>query len=280
MVQGRYRMISYKVHIQEKVPEEDWIIVENTHEAIIDRSTFEKVQGLLKRDTRTGPQQNKLYLFSGFLRCADCGKAMTRSEVKGTVYYYCRTYKDQSKAACTKHTIRHNRMEAAVLYAVQQQVFMAVHYTNTIASINKAPLMKSQSDKIRAAIEQKEKELAKVTRYKQAVWQDWKDGELSHMDYRHLKEDYEAQAHELMQIVETLRAEQAGLEKGIDVENPFLSTFRQYKNIDKLTREVLVELVEQIKVYDNGNISVKFKFSDESRRRCEYIDMNTQLVAV
>ena len=58
---------------------------------IIDRETFEKVQRLLLRDTRTGPQQNKLYLFSGFLKCADCGKAMTRSKVGDAVYYYCRT---------------------------------------------------------------------------------------------------------------------------------------------------------------------------------------------
>ena len=68
MVQGRYRMKSYKVHVQELVPKDEWYIVENTHEAIIDRETFEKVQRLLLRDTRTGPQQNKLYLFSGFLK--------------------------------------------------------------------------------------------------------------------------------------------------------------------------------------------------------------------
>ena len=92
MVQGRYRMKSYKVHVQEVVPEDEWYIVENTHEAIIDRETFEKVQRLLIRDTRTGPQQKKLYLFSGFLKCADCGKAMTRSKVGNVVYYYCRTY--------------------------------------------------------------------------------------------------------------------------------------------------------------------------------------------
>ena len=83
MVQGRQRVKSYKIHTQEQVPESDWYIVENTHEPIIERPIFEKVQALLKRDTRTAPQQKTLYLFSGFLRCADCGKAMSRSQVKG-----------------------------------------------------------------------------------------------------------------------------------------------------------------------------------------------------
>ena len=55
MVQGRNRVISYKVHKQINVPEEEWFVVPNTHEAIIDRETFEKAQALHKRDTRTAP---------------------------------------------------------------------------------------------------------------------------------------------------------------------------------------------------------------------------------
>lgn len=280
MVQGRYRVKSYKVHVQEVVPEDEWYIVENTHEAIIERETFEKVQRLLYRDTRTGPQKKQPYLFSGFLRCADCGKAMTRSKVGGTVYYYCRTYKDQSKSACTKHTLKHNRLEVAVLYAIQQQVYLVVDYSKAIEQINRAPLVKSQSKKLADALEQKERELAKIARYKQAIYQDWKDGEISHSDYRHMKEDYEEQAEDLNRVIERLQAEQTELEKGVDTENPFLTAFRQYQNIDKLTRDVLIELVDHIKVYEGGNISIVFRFADEIRRVQEFIEVNTHSTAV
>lgn len=280
MVQGRYRMKSYKVHVQEIVPQDEWYIVENTHEAIIDRETFDKAQRLLMRDTRTGPQQKKLYLFSGFLKCADCGKAMTRSKVGNAVYYYCRTYKDQSKSACTKHTIKHIQLEAAVLYAIQQQVYLAVDFSKTIEQINKAPLVKSQSKKLHDAIEQKERELAKIVRYKQAIYQDWKDGEITHSDYRHMKEDYEQQTEALNQVLERLREEQRELENGIDTENPFLATFRQYQNIEKLMRDVLIELVDHIKVYEGGSISIVFRFTDELRRIREFIELNTHSEAV
>ena len=280
MVQGRYRMKSYKVHVQEVVPQDEWYIVENTHEAIIDRETFDKAQRLLMRDTRTGPQQKKLYLFSGFLKCADCGKAMTRSKVGNAVYYYCRTYKDQSKSACTKHTIKHIQLEAAVLYAIQQQVYLAVDFSKTIEHINKAPLVKSQSKKLHDAIEQKERELAKIVRYKQAIYQDWKDGEITHSDYRHMKEDYEQQTEALNQVLERLREEQRELENGIDTENPFLATFRQYQNVEKLTRDVLIELVDHIKVYEGGSISIVFRFADELRRIREFIELNTHSEAV
>lgn len=59
-------MKSYKVHVQEVVPEDEWYIVENTHEAIIDRETFEKVQRLLIRDTRTGPSRKSSICSAAF----------------------------------------------------------------------------------------------------------------------------------------------------------------------------------------------------------------------
>ncbi len=169
MVQGRYRIKSYKIHVQETVPEDEWFIVENTHEPIISREDFAKVQELLKKDTRAAPEQKTLYLFSGLLRCEDCGKAMTRSKVRGNVYYYCRTYKDQSKTACTKHTIKHNHLEQAVLYAIKQQVYIAVSLSEIVSRINIAPLQKSQSIRLNELIASKEKELSKISRYKQSI---------------------------------------------------------------------------------------------------------------
>ena len=195
------------------------------------------------------------------------------------MYYYCRTYKDQSKDACSKHTIRHDCL-AAVLYAIRQQVYLAVDYSKTIEWINRAPLVKSQTKKLTDAIEQKERELAKIIRYKQAIYQDWKDGEISSSDYRHMKTDYERQTEALEEAIERLQAEKQEVENGVDVENPFLAAFRQFQNIDKLTRDVLIELVDQIKVYEGGSISIVFRFADELRRVQEYIEVNAPNEAV
>ncbi len=279
MVQGRQRVKSYKIHIQEKVPEEEWFIVENTHEAIIDRETFAKVQSLLKRDTRTAPKAKQLYLFSGFLKCADCGRAMSRIASKGIyVYYQCGTYKNLSKKACTMHSIKSDRLEAGVLFAIQQQVHLAITYSELVARINSAPLKKSKSKRLEDTLAAKEKELAKIMRYKQALYQDWKDGEITRNDYRHMSEDYEQQIESLTRIMQTLTAEQEQLENGVDAESPCFTAFLKYRNIDKLTREILGELIDHIKVYEGGNISVKFKYADEFRRIAEYIELNSPMV--
>lgn len=278
MAQGRNRVKSYKIHKIEAVPEKDWILVPNTHEPIIDREAFEKVKQLLKRDTRTSPKQKQLYLFSGFLRCADCGRAMSRIASKELyVYYQCGTYKSLSKKACTMHSIKSTRLEAAVLYAIRQQVHLAVSYSAIVSKINLAPLKKSQSIWLNELITAKEKELTKIMRYKQALYQDWKDGHITHNDYRHMSEDYEQQNEAIGTVIANLKKERDELENGIDTENPFLATFRKYENIDKLTREILIELVDHIKVYEGGDISIRFKFADELRRIIQYIEVNSHL---
>lgn len=129
-----------------------------------------------------------------------------------------------------------------------------------------------------ANLNTKEKELAKIMRYKQALYQDWKDGEITRNDYRHMSEDYERQAEALNKVLRTLTDEQEQLENGVDAESPFLAAFLKYQNIDKLTREILAELIDHIKVYEGGNISVKFKYADEFRRMAEYIELNTPMV--
>ena len=117
-------------------------------------------------------------------------------------------------------------------------------------------------------------------RYKQALYQDWKDGEITRNDYRHMSEDYERQAGALENTLGTLRDEREQLENGVDAESPCLTAFLKYQNIDKLTRDVLIELVDHIKVYEGGSISIVFRFADELRRVQEYIEMNSHNEAV
>ena len=241
----------------------------------------DKVQALLQRDTRTSPKGREVHLFSGFLKCADCGRAITRSVGNNNnVYYACSTYKNRSRTACTMHSIKHNRLEAAVLFAVQQQVHLAVSYSEMIARINTAPVKKSQSIRLEELIAAKERELAKISRYKQSLYQDWKDGEITQQDYRDMKADYERQTIALMDVLARLNAERAELANGVKSEHPALVAFTKHQNIDQLSRELLVELIDHIKVYENGNISVRFKFADEFRRIAEYIEINTTKPAV
>ena len=120
----------------------------------------------------------------------------------------------------------------------------------------------------------------KVIRYKQAIYQDWKDNEISQTDYRRMREDYEEQEREINEKLKKLQDERAEQEHGVDTENPFLVAFRKYENITTLSREVLIELVDSIIVHEGSNISIILRFADELRRVQEFIEANTHSEAV
>ena len=89
---------------------------------------------------------------------------MSRSKVGGVVYYYCRTYKDQSRTACTKHTIRHDRLEEAVLWAIRQQVYLWVDAAVVLEQLDRMPPGEDPAQKLRDAAAQKERELSRISR--------------------------------------------------------------------------------------------------------------------
>ena len=78
LVQNKGKLISYKIHKRVLVPQEEWIIVKDTHDAIIDRDTFDKVQkAILDRDTRMNTD-GKISIFAGHIKCGDCQRAMSK----------------------------------------------------------------------------------------------------------------------------------------------------------------------------------------------------------
>uniref|UniRef100_UPI003FEE527E hypothetical protein n=1 Tax=Gemmiger formicilis TaxID=745368 RepID=UPI003FEE527E len=128
------------------------------------------------------------------------------------------------------------------MFAVQHQVHLAVSYSEIVTQINSAPIKKSQSYRLDDLIAAKERELTKITRYKQSLYQDWKDGEITQQEYRDMKADYERQTSDISAVLTRLNAERAELANGVDNEHPALVAFMKYQNIEALNREILVEL--------------------------------------
>lgn len=274
MRQGRQKVISYKVHRRAAVPENEWFIVENAIPPIISREVFQAAQDLHKRDTRTAPGQREVYLFSGFIRCADCKKGMTRHAAKGLVYYTCRTYREKSKERCTKHSIRLDVLEKAVLVAIQKQIELVGSLADMIDEINNAPVVHTESNRLNALLRQREKELEKVTGLLDGLYLDWKSGDITRDQYRRMKVKFEEQAEQLQDTIKHIKSECDTIAQGITTEDPYLTTFLKYGNIQTLSRGLLVDLVNVIYVHEGGEIEIEFNFADQYRRIVEFIENN------
>lgn len=280
MVQGKNRIKSYKLHISEAVPEDEWITVEATHEAIIPHALFEQAQSLFERDTRTAPAQTKVYLFSGFLRCADCGKAMNRKKISqpyGDYYYYiCSTFKKQHSGVCTKHTIRQDRLEQAVLETLRHQIALAVEMDELIAEINQSGTHSRSAAHLRNERTQLEMERGRIEQMKLSLYPDWKAGDITREEYHRLKAQFEQQQARLDTRIASVQTQIDEVQNGVDETNSFLSQFIKYHNLQELTREVMVELIDMIYVHEGGNITIKFKFSDAYAAAKDYIRQHKQ----
>lgn len=274
MRQGRQKVISYKVHKRTSVPEDEWYIVENAVPVIIEKEMFQAAQNLHKRDTRTAPGKREVYLFSGFIRCADCGKSMVRHTSRNLVYYQCRTYQDKSRDKCAKHSIRLDILEKTVLAAVQKQIELVDSPAEMIDEINRAPVVHTESLRLNALLEQRTRELEKVTKVLDDLYMDWKSGDITRDQYRRMKVRFEEQSQQLQETIAHIQGKCEILAQGIDTENPYLTAFLKHRNIDSLSRGLLVELVNAIYVHEDKSIEIEFNYADQYRRIAEYIENN------
>ena len=108
MVQGRTKSYSHKVNKRIPLSKKEWVIIENTHEAIIDKEMFNNVQSMITKNIKPTCAA-KPSLFAGLLICSECKKKMQRSIVtidnKKYSNFVCSTYKKYGKSVCTSHLI-------------------------------------------------------------------------------------------------------------------------------------------------------------------------------
>ncbi|MBR6654122.1 MAG: recombinase family protein [Oscillospiraceae bacterium] len=282
MVQGKTTTISYKISKCRNIPQSDWIVVENTHEAIIDKDTFEKAQSLFNQFTRTSPKKRDIDLFSGFLRCADCHAAMgkkTNNHSYGTYHYYrCSTARKMNKSACSNHTIRADKLESAVMTTVQTMVDVAIAMDKLVKHINNSPVKKQESNHIHSAIATHEAELTKYRQMVLDLYPDWKNDLITKEEYLRLKEQLNEKISGLEHNLTILQKAQDEFTGEFPEDNKFFTHFTKYGLIEKLTRPLLVELVDKIYIHEGGNITIKFKFEDAYEQAMEFINLNYEAI--
>ena len=264
MVQGKFKKVSYKDKTIMPQPESDWIKVQGTHEAIIQKEDFDLVQKLLGTHAKSSPASGEIDLFSGVLKCADCGHAMIKKTNKNPnktyIYYRCSTY-CKCKGACTAHTLRYQTLYDTVLTCIQKMVDIAVDTEEVLKEMRRNRSSVGY-DNLKAQLESKERELQRVMGLLADLYPDYKSGILSKDQYMINKQKLERTQEQLSQSVNRLKTTIAGSGGDILLKNEFIEHFKQHGNIKALTRPLLTELVEQIKVRENGELDITFRFSD------------------
>ena len=267
MVQGKQKVISYKVHNVISVPEKEWYIVPDTHKAIIEKELFQKAQYLQLRDTRVSPQNKKVHMLAGFVYCADCQKAMTRQKTKGNVYYYCRTYREKSKKLCTKHSIKEQTILKIVLTVIQKQIALLTNIEEMIQTIHTT--VQYHTIRTQSIVEMKKRDIQKVNDAIDILYEDWKKEYIDYEQYCILKLKYEMQIKQIEQSIQNNLKNSDTVQKELEEKQNYTDEFLKYHNIASLNRSILVELIKKILIYENNSIEIVFCFTDPYIQKIE-----------
>lgn len=275
MVQGKNTNLSYKIKKCRAKPKDEWIIVEGTHEPIIDKETFEKAQSLFNRNTRTSPKKTEVDLFSGFVKCADCHRAMSKkvnNHAYGVYKYYrCVTASKKSKTACSPHSIRIDVLEKTVISSIQNMIDTAVELEKILDKINKQAV-KYGDTLTKKALDKLKSDRENIKKMSLDLYPDYKANIITLDEYTTLKENMAKKIADLnIKIAEYEKTIES--EKSAQVnQSDFIKKFTQFGKIDKLTRPILCELVDSILVHKNGDITINFKFMDVYEQLVDYLN--------
>ncbi|MEY8431700.1 recombinase family protein [Lachnospiraceae bacterium 48-42] len=264
MVQGtkRQRMRSK----QKKMTKEEWIIVENTHEPIIDKVTWEKARSLLQKRTRELDLETNKNIFAGFVKCGDCGRAMAknmwrRADGSKTYSLYCGTYKRNGKQYCTPHTLPMAVLEDIVLGDLKVIAHSADNLKELVQSQSfTASKVKRIADTELSKIKT---ELERVKKLKKSIYEDYREELISKEEFLSYREDYLKKEELYSKQIEALEEKKNDNVTEDVFETPWLKRLLELKDIESLDRDIVVEMISEIKVYENRKIKITYNFGNE-----------------
>lgn len=281
--QGKRTQQSYKQARTERfAPEDEWRVVYNTHEAIIDEGSFRVAQDLATE--RKAAYQERIYkngsvktpnLFRGLVYCGDCGKALSRTHLSckrqgGKHFYYsfiCITPRSMP-TACT----RKNLSEVDLLEVVWQQIQCHLQaVTKLEQSIQDMHNAKSTSVQNLLAVEisATEKELNRYKGLHDSLYQSLVDGVVTKQEYVLMREGYQTRCDESKLQLSSLQEKKREMER-CSLENPMFTALHTFKIADTLTEELIHTLISRIEYGDDNEIKINFTYQNELSSLTQY----------
>ncbi len=281
MEQGKQEKISYKIKKRIQKPEEEWIRVENTHEAIISEDDFNLVQELLRFDGRASADTGTANLFCGILMCADCEAPMVKRvnnyKSRKRVYYICQT-KNKSQG-CSRHSIPEDDLKDIVLREIKTWVNLMISYSEIMESVQDEISDCEQLIIQDAQIEALQKEYDKYYGLRGCLLADLQEGRIDKEEFDEFHEIYTGKCKEIENSIEKQKMLTKKIYEEKEERRERLERYRKTAEVDELTRELLVTMVSKIYVHEDKSLDIVFRFGNELEKMKEICGMtgNTDL---
>ena len=174
----------------------------------------------------------------------------------------------------TKHSIKVENLEKAVLKAINFHINLLIDTEEVIQQINESTYQNTKNENIENMIITKQNQISKISNFKRTLYEDWKNEDITREEYLEYKQKYENDIERLKRNIERLENEKKKYESQNINTNEWIEKFKEQKGITELSRDIMMELIDCIYVKENGDIKIKFNFEDEFKRCLKYIENN------
>ena len=264
MVQSVQTKVSYKSKKKKTLPRSNWDIVKNTHEALVDRITFERVQDNVKRTNRTINTNREKRLFENLIFCRECGNTLTVSYRKNHNYWTvnCNRYsRDPRRRMCEPHFMPYDKLEEALLDTIKKTCKEYIKQIN-ISELSKEIANKkkntNQNNEKITELQKKEKEyLNKLD----ALYEDKFRGIVSEETYKRIANETENLLTKIRLQIEKIKNEGKIIQNKTSNLKEYEEKIRMLIDIEHPTRELLQTIVDKIIIDKDKNVEIIYKFS-------------------
>ena len=262
MVQGRVRKINYKSKKCIKQDRRNWIVVEGTHEPIIDWETFDKVRVLLNSRKHTRSRTYD-FLLKGLIFCHECGYPLATINRKTTsgedrLFFVCRTYQRFTKAGvCTSHTIKEQTVTRAVVEKVREVCRDYLREDQLLPQAQREvaqALAEADNEKEISSLKVK---IDSLTAHLDKVYMDKLSGILDEADFQRVYTKVKADRAALEQRLSQLDRPDYSPKEQADLAKKLVERFLETASTN---RELLVSLIDRVELTEDKHIFVKFRF--------------------
>lgn len=263
MVQGKTTSVRRK---QAPTPQDDWIVVESTHEPLVSRELFEQAQAARARTATKYTQNGKVpytpNIFRGRIFCAHCGRALHRQKSHDRYFFRCISNDRLGKGACSGdiRLLPEKELFDAILTIIQKEAAVIIGTGCRLKRSGSDAEQKAATEKEIAKLRQ---ETAHNQKYLFGLYENYVSGILSKAEYLEIKLNYEQKIKAATSQSQKLLERQKELE--VQMTNYIeLSDWLSSANGNiTLTGDLMDRLVDRIVVYSAQEIKVYFKFKDE-----------------
>ena len=261
LIQHKGEMISYKIKKYRLLPESQYLIKKNAHDAIIDKKTFELAQDILKRKAHNvNRKKNKEHLLAGLLYCPMCHKRYTyqkQSGLKNDMVVICSTYNRYGKNYCTRRAIRESVLNKFVVEDLRKNLNEKIDKEKLINSIDKSNI-NIEKKKIEKKIDENKKRINKINKILKTVYEDRVNGIIDKMEFVTYFESYKKEQKYLIQKKEKLKLELYDYEN--KKEKGLIKYIKKFMNFENIDRNIILNLIDSIEIMDKDKIKINYKF--------------------